>query len=220
MTTTIWNAAIGRRSLLKSIGALGAGALFLKTPWLFAEQLTLTPRQTEGPYYPIQLPLDTDNDLVIVNDSVTPAIGTVAYISGRVLTPAGSPLRNAKVEIWQADNSGVYLHPRSSGYANRDRNFQGYGRFETASSGEYLFRTIKPGLYTGRTRHVHFKVTVPGHAVLTSQLYIKGEPGNARDGVLNEIRDARARESVIVPFEPIQDSSVGALAAHFDIVVG
>ena len=64
MTTTIWNAAIGRRSLLKSIGALGAGALFLKTPWLFAEQLTLTPRQTEGPYYPIQLPLDTDNDLV------------------------------------------------------------------------------------------------------------------------------------------------------------
>jgi protocatechuate 3,4-dioxygenase beta subunit len=220
MTTTTHGAGLSRRSLLKSIGALGAGALFLDTPGLFAEQLTRTPQQTEGPYYPVQLPLDSDNDLVIVNDSLTPAIGTIAYVSGRVLTSAGSPLRNALVEIWQADNSGVYLHPRSSGYAARDRNFQGYGRFETAASGEYLFRTIKPGLYAGRTRHVHFKVTVPGHGVLTSQLYIEGEPGNARDGVLNGIRDVRARESVIVPFAPMPDSSVGALAAHFDIVVG
>jgi len=214
------NRTVGRRTLLKSLGAVGASALFLRAPWIFAEELTQTPAQTEGPYYPVQLPLDRDNDLVIVNDSVTPAIGTISYVSGRVLTVSGSPIRNATVEIWQADNSGIYLHPRSDGYARRDQNFQGYGRFETASSGEYLFRTIKPGLYTGRTRHVHFKISAPGLRPLTTQLYIQGEPQNTRDNVLNQIRDPRARESVVVPFEPMKDSSVGALAAHFDIVMG
>jgi protocatechuate 3,4-dioxygenase, beta subunit len=86
-------------------------------PGLFAEQLTLTPRQTEGPFYPDRLPLDTDNDLIIVGNSVTPAIGVVTHLSGRILTAAGSPIRNAVVEIWQVDSNGVYLHssPREGG---------------------------------------------------------------------------------------------------------
>src|SRR5438105_2561061 len=204
-----------RRRFMKQIAAAGLGGALLDTPGLFAEQLTATPEQTEGPYYPTTLPLDTDNDLVMINSSLTPAVSQITYISGRILSPAGEPVRNAYMEIWHADNTGAYIHPSSNGYANRDLNFQGFGRFLTGSSGEYLFRTIKPGLYTGRTRHIHFKVKAGGQT-LTSQLYFLGESQNASDSVLQGIRDTTARNSVIVPFVSIEGSSVGAIAARFD----
>src|SRR5256712_13175753 len=121
-----------RRRFLRGM-TLGAAALgvpaFFNVPGAFAEELTRTPRQTEGPFYPDRLPLDTDNDLIIVGNSVTPAIGVVTHLSGRILTAAGSPIRNAVVEIWQVDGNGVYLHSSQSATA-RDKNFQGFGRFE------------------------------------------------------------------------------------------
>jgi protocatechuate 3,4-dioxygenase beta subunit len=208
-----------RRRFLKQIGMAGLATAFLDTPGLFAETLTATPEQTEGPYYPTTLPLDTDNDLLIINNNITPAVGQITYLSGRILSLSGEPVRNATMEIWQADNSGAYIHPSSVGYANRDRNFQGFGRFLTGSTGEYLFRTIKPGLYPGRTRHIHFKVKVAGMATLTSQVYVLGEAQNANDGVLMGIRDAKARNSVIVPFAPVEGSAINAVAARFDIVL-
>ena len=100
-----------------------------------------------------------------------------------------------------------------------DANFQGFGRFLTGSSGEYYFRTIKPVAYPGRTPHIHFKVKKSSKELITTQCYIKGEPRNARDGVLRDIRDAKARESVIVDFVPVKDSRIGELAAKFDIVL-
>jgi len=213
------NYVSSRRRFFKQAAAAGVGSLLLNVPGAFAEQLVATPEQTEGPYYPPTLPLDTDNDLVIINSNLTSAVGQITYISGRILNRSGEPVRNAYMEIWHADNSGAYIHPSSIGYATRDQNFQGFGRFLTSSSGEYLFRTIKPGLYTGRTRHIHFKVKVAGQPTLTSQLYILGEPQNTGDSVLTGIRDAAARSSVIVPFVPIENSTVGALAAKFDIVL-
>ncbi|NBS05361.1 MAG: intradiol ring-cleavage dioxygenase, partial [Verrucomicrobia bacterium] len=126
-----------RRDFLRQV-ALGA-ALFA-VPGAFAEALTRTPKQTEGPFYPDHLPLDTDNDLIIVNNSVTPAVGEIAWLSGRILDEHGDPVRNALVEIWQADNNGAYIHSKTSNAAKRDGNFQGFGRFLTGSSGEYLFR--------------------------------------------------------------------------------
>jgi len=197
--------------------AFTAAELFT-VPGLFAEQLTLTPRQTEGPFYPDRLPLDTDNDLIIVGNSVTPAIGIITHLSGRILTAAGSPIRNTVVEIWQVDGNGVYLHS-SQRAAARDKNFQGFGRFETGSSGEYRFRTVKPVPYPGRTPHVHFAIKMNGRDKWTTQCYIKGEPRNAQDGVLRGIRDPKARESVIVDFTPIPDSHIGELSARFDIVL-
>jgi protocatechuate 3,4-dioxygenase, beta subunit len=208
-----------RRRFLKQVGLVGLATAFLDTPGLFAEALAVTPEQTEGPYYPTTLPLDTDNDLLVINDNINPAIGQITYLSGRILSPSGEPVRNATMEIWQADNSGAYIHPASVGYANRDRNFQGFGRFLTGSTGEYLFRTIKPGLYPGRTRHIHFKVKVAGMATLTSQVYVLGEPQNANDGILMGIRDTKARNSVVVPFAPIEGSTVGAVAARLDVVL-
>jgi protocatechuate 3,4-dioxygenase beta subunit len=216
--------AMTRRDWLRLSAAATPGVFYWDWRRLalgdFAQALVLTPPQTEGPFYPRTLPLDVDNDLLVINDAITPAVGSITELSGRVLTPAGSPIRNAVVEIWQVDHHGVYLHTGSAGRDKRDVNFQGFGRFETGSTGDYRFRTIKPVPYPGRTPHIHFKIKRGGRDVLTTQCYIKGEPGNERDGVLRGIRDPRARESVLVEFTPVPDSPVGALAARFDIVIG
>ncbi len=208
-----------RRLFLRGFG-LGVAAFTV--PGLFAQELerVRTPAQMEGPFYPDRLPLDTDNDLIIVNNSITPAVGEVTHLSGRILSAAGNPIRNAQVEIWQVDNNGAYLHTRSGNRARRDPNFQGFGRFLTSSNGEYYFRTIKPVRYPGRTPHIHFKVKVRGQRDFITQCYVRGEPANARDGILTRIRDARARESVIVAFDPIGGSRIRELAARFDIVLG
>src|SRR6266849_8637533 len=161
-----------RRRFLRS---LSLGAALFTVRGLLAEELVRTPRQTEGPFYPDHLPLDTDNDLIIVNDNVTPAVGEITHLNGRILDAGGHPIRNALVEIWQVDNHGVYLHSRDT-HAERDKNFQGFGRFLTGSSGEYYFRTIKPVLYPGRTRHIHFAVKMKGREKWTTQCYVKGEP--------------------------------------------
>jgi protocatechuate 3,4-dioxygenase, beta subunit len=206
-----------RRGFLRT---LGAGAAFMTVPGAFAEALIPTPRQTEGPFYPNRLPLDTDNDLIIVNDQLTPAVGEITHLSGRILDVRGEPVRNALVEIWQVDSRGSYLHSGSANQEKRDRNFQGFGRFLTGSSGEYYFRTIKPVPYPGRTPHIHYAVKLRGEKKFVTQCYVKGEPANLRDGILNAIRDPKARESVIVDFAPIKHSRAGELAARFDVVLG
>ena len=206
-----------RRLFLRNLGF--ATALFT-VPGAFAEELVRTPRQTEGPFYPNHLPLDTDNDLIVVNDGTTPAIGDITHLSGRVLDSRGEPIRNALVEIWQVDKKGAYLHSGSDNYDSRDKNFQGFGRFMTGSTGEYYFRTIKPVPYPGRTPHIHVAVKTKGHDKFTTQCYIKGEPGNERDGLYKSIRDPKARESVTVDFAALKGSKIGELAARFDVVMG
>jgi protocatechuate 3,4-dioxygenase beta subunit len=202
------------------LSRLACGTLLFAVPGAFAEQLIRTPAQTEGPFYPDHLPLDTDNDLLIVNDSLTPAVGEVTWLSGRILDARGEPMRNALVEIWQCDANGVYLHSRSDNGTRRDAHFQGFGRFLTGASGEYVFRTIKPVAYPGRTPHIHFAVKTQGRDKFTTQCYVKGEPRNERDGVLSAIRDPQAKQSVIIPFVPLPNSRAGELAARFDIVMG
>lgn len=213
---------MSRSSRRGFLGTLTFGAAAFTTPGLFADELArvLTPRQTEGPFYPDKLPLDTDNDLLIVNDAITPAVGEITHLTGRILDAKGEPVRNALVEIWQCDNKGVYLHTGDSGRRERDRNFQGFGRFLTGSKGEYYFRTIKPVPYPGRTAHIHFKIKRGGKELLTTQCYVKGEKLNERDGIFRAIRDAKARDAVLVDFARIKESRIGELAARFDIVLG
>jgi protocatechuate 3,4-dioxygenase beta subunit len=209
-----------RRGFLGS--AAFATALFT-VRGAFADELTRTPRQTEGPFYPNKLPLDTDNDLIIVNDGITPAIGEITHLTGRILDATGSPVKNALVEIWQCDAKGVYLHTADSGKKpdQQDKNFQGFGRFLTGSNGEYYFRTIKPVLYTGRAApHIHFKIKKDRKELLCTQCYIKGYPGNEKDGVYRGIRGEKARAAVDVEFTPIKGSKIGELAAKWDIVLG
>src|SRR6266702_3151755 len=118
------NSLLSRRALLR--GSLAAGSLAFFAPGAFAEQLARTPRLTEGPFYPTKLPLDTDNDLLIINDSITPAIGEVTHLSGRLLDSRGAPLKNALIEIWQLDSKGIYLRSRGPDPTKYDSNFQGF----------------------------------------------------------------------------------------------
>lgn len=206
-----------RRRLLRTV-PVGAAALF--APGAFAEELVRTAAMAEGPFYPDRLPLDTDNDLLIINDSTTPAVGDITHLTGRVLLENGTPVRNAFVEIWQVDNNGVYLHSGSASAENRDTSFQGYGRFLTDSKGRYYFRTVKPVPYPGRTPHIHVAVSRNGQRIFTTQLLINGHEQNASDGLFRRITDPVARESVLVDFQPLPDSRIGELAARFDIVMG
>ena len=210
-----------RRGWLRQGLALGAAAMF--APGVFAEQLLRSPAMTEGPFYPDQLPLDRDNDLILVGDSLTPAVGQITHLSGRILDASGDPIRDAEIEIWQCDANEVYLHSRDSGpkAARRDKNFQGFGRFLTGSTGEYRFRTIKPVPYPGRPApHIHYKIKRGGREVLTSQIFIAGFANNARDGVFRSVRDPIERELIQADFVPIKGSKVGVLGAKFDIVLG
>src|SRR5579872_5727411 len=214
------DAAFGRRGFLGA--GLGAGLVLGTAAFTvrgaFAEQLTRTPRLTEGPFYPPKLPLDTDNDLLVINDNITPAVGEVTHLTGRILSPSGEPLRNAVVEIWQCDAKGVYIAQGNA--SGKDANFQGFGRFLTSSSGEYYFRTIKPVPYPGRTPHIHVKVKKGGKELLTTQLFINGHAQNKSDGVFRGLRDAVERELVLVDFKPLKESKAGELSANFDIVLG
>ena len=199
---------------------LGLGAALFTVRGAFAEELARkTAWVTEGPFYPPKLPLDTDNDLVIVNDSITPAIGEITHLSGRLLDTRGDPIRNATIEIWEADNSGVYLADGRN-RARFDSNFQGFGRFLTGTTGEYYFRTIKPTRYAGRPApHIHFKIQVKGREPWTTQLFVKGFPSNQMDGIWTRL-DTQARASVTKEFVPLKESRIGELAVRFDIVLG
>lgn len=208
--------SLSRRHFVRG---LAVGAAAFTAPGAFAEALVQTPSSTEGPFYPDHLPLDTDNDLILINDSISPAIGEITHLGGRILDADGKPLRNAVVEIWQVDGNGVYLHSQSAG-AKRDANFQGYGRFLTGSTGEYYFRTVKPVPYPGRTPHIHFAINQGGKRVLITQMYVAGSEGNERDGLYRSIRDEKQRESVTIDFKPLAESKLGELTAEFDIVLG
>lgn len=208
---------VGRRDILRGGVALGVAAF--STPGVFAE-LVQTARQTEGPFYPDKLPLDTDNDLLVINDSMTPGVGEITHLTGKVLDLKGNPVRNAFVEIWQVDSNAVYLHSGdTTNRTNQDTNFQGYGRFLTDSKGNYYFRTIKPVPYPGRTPHIHVAVSKSGHRILTTQLYVKGHAMNNRDGILRRLAP-EARQTVVRDFTPIKGSKLNELAVNFDLVLG
>ena len=196
------------------------GAAMLLSSGAFAEELTGTPSMTEGPFYPDKLPLDTDNDLLIINNKTTPAIGDITHLSGRILDKKGDPVRGAFVEIWQCDNNGSYLHSGSSNREKYDASFQGYGRFMTDVKGQYYFRTIKPVPYPGRTPHIHFAVSINGKRLLTTQMLINGHPQNERDGLFRSIRDPELRKLLVADFKPIKKSKLGELAVDYDLILG
>ncbi|MFP6874148.1 MAG: protocatechuate 3,4-dioxygenase [Verrucomicrobiales bacterium] len=204
-----------RRKFVTGIG-LGASAFLI--PGAFAEVLQRTPRQMEGPFYPDKMPLDTDNDLLVIGDSITPATGEVTHLSGTVKNVKGELVRNALVEIWQVGANGIYMHTRDN-RQGRDKNFQSYGRFLTDSKGRYYFRTVKPVPYPGRTPHIHVAVGLKGKRMLTSQCYIKGDKRNARDGIYRSLGEA-GQKLATIEFAPLKGSATGELAAHWDIVIG
>jgi len=209
-----------RRVVAASIAS--AAALSLPTALRsLAATLAPTPAQTEGPFYPLNYPADSDNDLVHVAGHSETAKGTVTRVAGRILDALGHPVAGARVEIWQCDANGRYHNVRDGDAGRpRDDSFQGFGQTVTDDAGGYHFLTIRPVAYTGRTPHIHFSVTAPERRRFVTQMYVAGEPLNERDPVLRDIRDPAARERVIVPLRPAPDLGPEALAAEFDIVLG
>ena len=210
------------RRLFLASSAVAATSPFWTVRGAYAEELTKTPAQTEGPFYPNKLPLDTATDLLVINDGITPAVGEVTHLTGKILDAKGDPLKNAVVEIWQCDGNGVYLHTRDSDGKKdkQDKNFQGFGRFVTGSTGEYYFRTIKPVPYPGRTPHIHFKVKQGRKELLTTQLYVKGHTGNDKDFIWKGTKEGKPRDAITVDFDKVKGSKAGELSANFVIVLG
>ena len=133
-----------------------------------ADDDEVTPAQTEGPYFTPNSPPRSS----LVESGMR---GTRLVVTGRVLSIACQPVANALIDWWQADVGGAY---DNRGYRLRGHQF-------TDGQGTYRLETIVPGLYPGRTRHIHVKVQAPNQRILTTQLYFPGEPGNPRDGIYN-----------------------------------
>lgn len=125
-----------------------------------------TPAQTEGPYFTPNSP-----ERASLLEAGMP--GTKLTVSGFVLATNCQPIARALIDVWQCDDAGVY---NNAGYRLR-------GHLFTDEQGRYELTTIQPGIYTGRTRHIHVKVQAPNQPILTTQLYFPNEPQNARDGI-------------------------------------
>ena len=209
-----------RRKLLHSvvIGAAGFAAR-----GAFAQALA-TAVTGDGPFYPDRLPLDTDNDLIILNDSLTPAVGEIAHFGGRLIGENGAPIRGAFIEIWQADTNGSYIHTEGRNDGKLDRNFQGYGRFLTDTEGRYYFRTIKPVPYTlqgqFRAPHIHVAVSKAGRRIMATQALVKGHEANARDLITRRFSNPQVLDTLMVDYRPVPGSSLGELAGEFNIRLG
>jgi protocatechuate 3,4-dioxygenase beta subunit len=204
-----------RRRVLSS-GITAGGSLALM-PGALASDLLRTPRQTAGPFYPQQLPLDADNDLVRVTGHQREAEGEVIHLFGRVLDTSGRALPGAEIEIWQCDAKGFYHHPEDRG-GRADQRFQGFGRTRADDGGNYRFRTIMPVSYPGRTPHIHFLVTSAKGKRLVTQMYIKGHPLNAEDFIYRRLGE-EVRSLVEVAFDPSPDLEADSAAGTFDLVL-
>lgn len=218
-----------RRDFLRKLGAAGG---FFTISGLYAEAL-VAPRLTQGPYYPLadDIPLDKDNDLVQLGDSLTPAAGQIHYLSGRILDANGDPVRGALVELWHADREGDYLYSTGVGRNSAcDENFAGFGQFLTGSSGMYLFRTVKAGLYTGRTRHFHIAVTIPGQNTRyctqtgwnETAYALNGSTWstqNSNDNIFASL-SSEQKDLLLLNYNAVEGSAADEVEATFDFQVG
>ena len=173
---------IARRSLILAVPAL-------LVPAAARAVLPPTPGATEGPFYPVRIPPDDDNDLVRVEGAVREAGGEVLHLAGTVLDRDARPAAGARIEIWQCDVNGIYLHPRDR-MARRDGGFQGFGHATSDRDGRFAFRTIVPVPYSGRTPHIHLKALLGGRELLTTQFYRAGFPQNPSDFLFRNLSPA------------------------------
>lgn len=192
--------------MLKHTGLLGAGAAagtLLLGKIGMAAGLQKTPRQPQGPFYPIKDQVDKDADMTKVKGSAVRADGSIVTMHGTVLdVTTGGPIAGALVEFWQACASGKYDHPADPNTAALDPNFQYWAQVRTGAAGEFRIKTIKPGAYPAdanwiRPPHIHVKVHKEGYPSLTTQLYFSGDPLNDSDGILQALTPAQQKLVIV-----------------------
>jgi len=198
-----------RRRLLAGTAVLVGGPAIWRSALAQSRQRP-TPSQTEGPFYPVELPSDSDADLLVQGERRYTK-GQPLWLEGTVSDVEGRALRGAAVEIWQCDQNGHYHHPGDPG---ADPLFQGFGRVAVNTDGAYRFHTIRPVAYGGRSPHIHLKVKLGTRELLTTQVYVQGDPGNARD-ILWRYLSTEDRAALTLPFESAADGQ----RARFAIVV-
>ncbi len=204
--------SVTRRTLIR---AAGLAALVPAAGTLAAPRTT--PRQTAGPFYPVEIPLDADADLVQVEGMSRLATGIIAHVAGQVVDTSGNPVPGTKVEIWQCDAFGAYKHPRDRGDVS-EPEFQGYGFTRTSGQGEFRFRTIRPVSYPGRTPHIHARISAPGMSVLTTQFYLAGEGRNTSDFLYARVPE-HLRAMVTARFPATAEESE-TVVPSYTVVVG
>lgn len=177
-----------------------------------------TPSQAEGPFYPVQKPQDRDSDLLALGGASGRPAGAVLEFGGSLYDASGMPVRAAVIEIWQTDDNGIYLHPGDRDQARRDVNFQSYGESVTAEDGSYSFRTIMPGSYSTRPRHIHVKVRLEGRELLTTQFYFDNDPEMAGDRVVASAGDA-LQALIMEVMEGVDAEGNAILIGRRDIVL-
>lgn len=214
---------LSRRTVTKQLGAIAGGAALFGS--VIANALTRTPAQTEGPFYPPGPHAESDVDLTLLEGHTELAAGDVILVRGRVTDLEGTPLANARVDIWQTNHWGRYMHPGDRNPAPLDPNFQGIGIAYTDADGYYGFRTIKPAPYSQssfsgsrmRARHIHFKVAHAAAGDLTTQMYFAGDPLLEDDGVM---RRTPSEQRHLLITSPLEDEETGLPLHRFDIVLG
>jgi len=214
---------ISRRKLTRYLG-IASGFALLRSSFAIGKTLQPTPHQTEGPFYPVVEQMDKDLDLTRIKGHSQSATGETILVRGQVLDTRAQPLKNAVVDVWQANHHGRYSHPADRNQAPLDPHFQGWGVIKTDDDGWYNIRTIKPGAYPlsavnesgWRPRHLHFKVAQPGFKTLDTQMYFRGDPLIANDLVVSELSTER-RELLIV--DSALDEASGLPLFRFDIVL-
>ena len=210
---------ITRRNFNRILGISGGGLLV--TP-VVVDAGIASPPQTEGPFYPIAEQADMDMDLTQIQGRVDRAIGKVVQVRGRVLDVDGNTVEGATVDVWQANHFGRYSHPDDTSPNQLDPNFQGWGIVQTGAGGTYSFKTILPGPYDisetdARCSHIHFKVTHPDRAPLTTQMYFEGDPLIAIDIVMKDTPE-ELRPLLIATQMPSTDEEMSVY--QWDIVLG
>ncbi|MEO6064096.1 MAG: intradiol ring-cleavage dioxygenase [Thermoflexales bacterium] len=189
--TTVRSATAAPTASVSPTTAATAAPAPTLAPTATACNVTLTPAQTEGPYYLAGAPMKAS----LFEAGMA---GTRVLLTGRVLTSLCAPVAGAIVDVWQADDSGVYDL----------KSYRLRGKVTADAQGNYAIETILPGLYSGRTRHIHVKITIPGGPTVTSQVYFPDESANKTDGIFDGAMLAK-----------MSDGTGGAKMAMIDFIV-
>jgi protocatechuate 3,4-dioxygenase beta subunit len=214
---------LGRREILMMSAVIAGSGAVLPSGLAAGEALQRTPPQILGPFYPLgELPQTAD--MTRVPGHSGRAEGQLLNIMGRVLNLAGEPVRNARVEVWQANARGRYRHPSDTNPAPLDPNFEGSAVLTTDAEGRYRFKTIKPAAYPAgpdliRPAHIHFQISGRQDRLVT-QMYFEDDPYNKKDPFLNSVGGAERRALLVKKLlDPSPEFEPDSKMAVFDIVL-